>query len=328
MDRSDWLDLRRTGVGGSDIAALVWPHLPSATVLGERPPFKSRMQVYLDKTGQLDEEAPSEYLRDGSDLEPHVAARLREWAHEHEPTLSFDDEPPQTKLVERERKGRYLPMIVSLDRFGRLGEEPVGIELKTTNPHSFEAWEYGVPLSYRCQVQWYMEGLSLPRFYVACWSYGRPLSVHVVEHDAAFCNQLLDAAVDFWHDHILADSPPPYDGSKSDTLRLAELYPQATNTEVVALDSDKAVELVDDYRTCSEQVEFWGEQLEGVKNRLRALLGDAAYGRVGEYLVSYSNVSQRRVDTDLLKTRYPDVYKATLREKTYRRWGGIRRVAV
>ena len=62
MNREEWLNERRSGIGGSDAAA----------VMGLNP-WKSPLDVYLDKTGQLMESPDNPALYWGRVLEEVVA---------------------------------------------------------------------------------------------------------------------------------------------------------------------------------------------------------------------------------------------------------------
>lgn len=69
LSRADWLEVRRTGIGGSDAAAAVGLN-----------PYKSQLELWLEKTGR-DAELPKPDPNDttepiywGTLLEPIVAA--------------------------------------------------------------------------------------------------------------------------------------------------------------------------------------------------------------------------------------------------------------
>ena len=62
MDRRTWLELRRKGIGGSDVS-----------IIAGINKFRSIYQLWLEKTGQMElEEADSEYAHFGTVLEPLV----------------------------------------------------------------------------------------------------------------------------------------------------------------------------------------------------------------------------------------------------------------
>lgn len=62
MDRMEWLELRRKGIGGSDVS-----------IIAGINKFKSVFQLWLEKTGHVElEETDSEYAYFGTILEPLV----------------------------------------------------------------------------------------------------------------------------------------------------------------------------------------------------------------------------------------------------------------
>ncbi len=67
MERETWLQLRKTGIGGSDAGAICGVD-----------PYKSAMKVFRDKTEETVEEADNEAVRIGRDLEQYVAGRFME----------------------------------------------------------------------------------------------------------------------------------------------------------------------------------------------------------------------------------------------------------
>ena len=66
-NRAVWLQERRTGIGGSDVPA----------ILGISP-YGSPYSVWADKLGLLPERECSEAMRQGADLEAYVSRRFCE----------------------------------------------------------------------------------------------------------------------------------------------------------------------------------------------------------------------------------------------------------
>ena len=54
ISREEWLAWRRTGIGGSDAAAVIGLN-----------PFRSRIEVYADKMGMMPEKEDTESMRLG-----------------------------------------------------------------------------------------------------------------------------------------------------------------------------------------------------------------------------------------------------------------------
>ena len=61
QDRSQWLEERRQGIGGSDAAAAVG-----------LSPWKTRLELWLEKTGQTPDREETPEMRRGTLLEPVV----------------------------------------------------------------------------------------------------------------------------------------------------------------------------------------------------------------------------------------------------------------
>ena len=62
VDATEWLRLRKTGIGGSDAGAICGMN-----------PYSSAMKVFQDKTSEDVEAQDNEAIRIGRDLEDYVA---------------------------------------------------------------------------------------------------------------------------------------------------------------------------------------------------------------------------------------------------------------
>lgn len=132
MSRNDWLEHRRHGIGGSD----------AAVIMGVSP-WKSLMDLWLEKTGQYVEGIDSESMYWGRVLEDVIA---KEFAIRNKlkirrvnAILQHPDHPYMIANVDRVIVGRKE-----------------GLEIKTGHEFSSQHWENGVPAYYYAQVQHYM----------------------------------------------------------------------------------------------------------------------------------------------------------------------------
>ena len=141
-DREAWLKNRTRGIGGSDISAVVGLN-----------PYKSNVDLWLEKTGQITPEdiSDKDYVKYGTEAERH----LRELFKLDFPQYTVD-------YVENNSftNSKYPWAVASLD--GWLTDENGrrGIwECKTTNilqSMQKEKWNNQIPMSYYCQVLFYM----------------------------------------------------------------------------------------------------------------------------------------------------------------------------
>ena len=67
LDKKEWLQYRKQGIGGSDAGA----------VCGLNP-YRTAMQVYQDKISKETEEIDNEAMRQGREFEDYVARRFTE----------------------------------------------------------------------------------------------------------------------------------------------------------------------------------------------------------------------------------------------------------
>ena len=61
-------------------------------------------------------------------------------------------------------------------------------------------------------------------------------------------------------------------------------------------------------------------EAEGIKDQIKAAMGDHEAMQAGEYKITYRTVKTARIDTTALKKALPDVAQAFSRETTVRRF--------
>jgi len=260
-ERRAWLERRRTGIGGSDVAA----------VLGLSP-WTSRWSLWADKVGLLElDEDPSEAMEFGKRAED----MLRQW---------FEDRTGMTVAgVQAEHTDPDRPwMRVTLDgevwTFNdRLSAaELLGVvEFKATG-ESPAAWADGPPIQYQCQASWAMAITGARRvwFGVLHIPFGRPtFRTYLYERDENDIAYVVDACDRFWHDHVVTGNPPLADGSRATTEALADVYYDPTEAAIEA--DEEIAGIVASLRLVSADLKVLEERETELKNRVRAYLGDA-----------------------------------------------------
>jgi putative phage-type endonuclease len=296
MPRDKWLKLRRKGIGGSDVSA----------ILGINP-WKTAMDVWLEKTGEFteDEEPGNEKMYWGNVLEDIVA---REFA-------------ARTGLKVRRRnailkhKDRSF-MLANVDRLV-IGHK-AGLECKTAGQYTSDDWAMGVPEYYQAQVQHYMAVTGYPVWYVAVLIGGQEFKYYKITRDNYFIRELIEAESEFWN-MVETRTPPPVDGTRASTELIKKLYPEAEKGNEIELPFE-AFELIQQYEKASEEE----KQIQLVKdeaaNRLKDMLGTAEKGTIHGRQVIWQNVVSKRLNTKELKKEYPDIYERFAQESIYRRF--------
>lgn len=257
------LELRKQGLGSSDIAAVVGLNK-----------FRSPLDVYQEKAGLKPGFEGNEFTYWGTALEPAIANR---YAEEEGVELVECD-----TLIHPE----HSFALATPDR--AIIGQPTLVEIKCSGMRRSNDWgDPGtdqVPAHYLIQCQWQMMVASavapapIEQVHLAALFSGNKYEVYIIQADRQLQNHLLHAADSFWHDHVLAEEPPPIDGSQRSTAWLNEYW--------VSHD-DEIVE-------APEEAIIWAEQLKAARsgeevnkaarreaeNHLKDIIGDRA-GIVG-----------------------------------------------
>jgi putative phage-type endonuclease len=193
---------RKHYIGGSDIAAIVG-----------LDPWRSPLDVYLEKVGQGRDVIVTEQMKWGMRLEPLI---LKGYA--------------ETTGRKLRRKLRLL-----VDRQHNFIAGHVDAITTQTPRRVVEAkasrseW-HTPPDNYMAQVQWYLRITGLEIADIVALFGGSQLRVYEIQADAEAQRELVEAAVEFWANHVLARVPPA-PRSEADVRKL---WSAKTGKQVVA----------------------------------------------------------------------------------------------
>lgn len=184
MNREQWLADRRKGVGGSDAAA----------VLGLSK-WKTPLDVYLDKRGEVADTPDNEAMLWGRALEPVIRQQYAE----------------RTGRVVRVPDGiiqhpDHPFMLASLD--GMTSDRRV-VEIKTarTGQDWGEIGSDEVPMAYLLQVQHYMAVTGYAVADIAVLIGGSDFRLYEVPADRELQDMLIAGEAEFWR-HVKQGTPP------------------------------------------------------------------------------------------------------------------------
>ena len=257
--RESWLSARRSGIGGSDAAAIIGVS-----------PWRTPLDVYLDKTGQGVEQADSDPMLWGRLLEPVVRQR-------------YADVTGREVLVPDVPNGIVVHpsipyMLTTLDGYVDGAVRRV-VEVKTARsgadwgePGSDEIPDYYLP-----QVQHYLAVTGFSVADIAVLIAGSDFRIYTVEANPEFQELLIAAESVFW-DHV-QNGIPPAPVCAADVLRM---YPRDDGRSVVASDDVLAdMELAAALRQSikSAELELEGDKKEGVlgvMDRIKTAIGQAS----------------------------------------------------
>lgn len=258
----EWHELRRTGIGGSDIAPIV-----------KASPWTSPFTLWAKKTGKIDDSfTPSEAAEWGTRLEAVIIDKFEE-AH---PELTVYRDAGTWANIDRPWQLANPDAVFEQDgEFGIL-------EIKTARYE--EDWRgsdgWQVPVYYRTQVQWYLQTFGFKRAIVAVLFSGSKYIELEVEADTFEQDTNLAEVVAF-REYVEADRQPDFDGALSTLETVRELHPNITDDEVELAELGKL------YTTALAAL----DEAEASLNQAKALvldeMGDAKRGLIdGEWKVT------------------------------------------
>lgn len=295
MSREDWLKARQMGIGGSDASA----------VAGFNP-WKSAMQVYIDKKEENPKEEHSFRMELGNKLEQTVAD-------------IFTD---KTNLKVRNVNGllrnpKYPFATANIDR-AIVGEKAF-LECKTTNSYAAKEWEDGkIPIQYEIQCLHYMAITGAEYCYIAALIGNQDFVIHKIERDEDAIKQLMTIEEKFWNENILKDILPDPDGSDSYNEYLSKKY-KNTNEETVNLSYMNNVEdIFKRYDEIQIDIKDLEKEKKTIEQLLKEELKEAQKGTVGDRVVTWKAQERTSIDTKRLKAEVPEIAERYSKKSSYR----------
>lgn len=280
MDRATWLDLRKQGIGGSDAAA----------VCG-LDKYRSPMEVYLDKIGELPDNEAGEAAEWGNILEPVVA----------------DEFSRRTGVVLREAKQLLVHpehpfMLANLDRWARDPfEDADGIyEGKTVTAYKADDWaEGGIPDRAHVQTMHYLAVTGCTYAYIAVLIGGQRLEWRRIARDEEAIASLIAIEAEFWQ-RVLDRRPPPADGSDACTQFLATFYD--VDPDSIAVLPPTVTDLLEQRAQAKAEEKAAKERAAEAQNRICQLMGTAEVGYLdGEVVCTWKQMPEAPVAASVRK---------------------------
>jgi putative phage-type endonuclease len=182
LNRDQWLQVRKGGIGSSDAAAAVGLN-----------PYKSQLELWMEKTGQ-DEQLPK--------ADPHDESSPLYWGTLLEPIVAAHYTRRTGNKVRRVNAVLQHPtepwMLANLDREVIGTPEVQILECKTAGINGARLWKDGVPEYVQLQVMHQLAVTGSRAADVAVLIGGQDLQVHRIERDEALIANLMALERQFW----------------------------------------------------------------------------------------------------------------------------------
>jgi len=297
LPHEDWLELRRKGIGGSDVS-----------VVCGISKYKSPVELWLDKTGQIQGDEAGEPAYWGVQLEALVRAEFTK--------RTGIEVMPVNQLLQ----GTEHPfMLANLD--GTCEHPDFGtviFEAKTASAYLANAWDDKIPDEYMLQIQHYMAVTGYGGAFIAVLIGGNCFRWKFVERDEEIIAMLIQLETDFWN-CVQESVPPPLDGSDASKEFLNNQFPDSVPRSTIELPKD-AADLILQYEFAAQEESKAKERKQQAENLLKEMLGSNEVGTIGERVITWKSVNQTRLDTKTLKFEHPTLYEKFANTTSHRRF--------
>ena len=303
QDREKWLELRRTGIGGSEAAVVVFGKSFGQTLFS----------LWLDKTGQLE--------RTDDDFDEDAKERML-WGQRSEVMIAEEFTARTGKKLIRcgmLRSNEHPFMIADVDRLV-VGENAI-VEIKTTAFWNKDEWaDDCVPDSYILQSLHYLAVTGAETCYFACLLGGQKMVIRELyrEDYEDDIEALIEAERNFWENYVTCKKLPDVDGSDTCKECLLKLY-KGGDEEAAELDGSIDAE-IDNLFDLKAQIKKLQTMADERENKVRLLMENHEFGRSPKYNISYkSSFTKAGFNTKQFAKDYPDLYARYRTENRYRR---------
>lgn len=283
MGSAQWLEERRKGIGGADIAAIMG-----------LSPFRTAFRVYQEKRKEVE------------DWEGNTST---DWGHLMEPAIRQFYSDKTGRDVRLPDKIMYHPkypfMLASLDGFTDDGRV---VEIKTAR--SGKGWGEPetdqIPDYYALQVHHYMTITGFQVADIPVSIAGGSPSIYTVEADKEISEMIIEACAKFWERVQSGNPPDPVTYADA----VARFSRSTAEGSVIASTGD--IEAVNELRAVRTEISRLEAKENEIKGNLIISLGEAGNiltDTAGNPLITYKLAKGRQaVDLKLLQREMPEIY--------------------
>lgn len=274
LSKKEWLVHRKSGIGGSDIGA----------ILGVNP-YRSALAVWHDKVKGSPDETENIPAELGIYLEPFMKSKFEKWLLKNEgieakvEKIDYILQHPENKIALANIDGHFI----------HPEKEGCIVEYKTTSERHYKEWEEGnLPDHNYLQTQWYLYVTNEKYCYLPFLIGNRKFDVLTIERNEEVIKKIIEVSTDFWENFVLTETPPAPDGSISAGKILDEIYNKEETGKITEFPPfGDEVELLDKYNELNESKKETEKEMETIKQKIKAEMGDSEIAVAGRHKISW-----------------------------------------
>jgi putative phage-type endonuclease len=308
LTNADWLQMRKKGVGGSEVAALFG-----------KSNYASPLSLYMDKLSDAvkDDSEENEFLEWGKTLEPIIRDKFPDKFKKFTGVgIEVEEYPFMMQSKEREfmlanvdgilapvsdyafkiqvEEGEWEEYFIPAGQMG-------GLEIKTGSGFTAKNWKNNsLPDGYFLQTQHYMAVTGLPYFFVVALI-DKSMLWRYVPRDEELISIITEVEKRFWNENVLAKVPPAPIGKEIDSSVLKDLYPQELKDKALDLSNmaDKRVR----YKEIAEEMTGLKAEQDRIKQEFMAAMKDSEIAFVGDKKVTWKTQNKASYTVQASSTR-------------------------
>ncbi len=284
-NRQEWLRERKNYLGGSDLGAIAGLN-----------PYRTALDVYLDKTSDDIREETNAAMRWGNLLEDVVAKAYSE-------DTGYDVEIEPNTIYHPE----YKFLGANIDRWS--DNKRRILECKTASFLKAKEWgDLGtdqIPESYLIQNATYSAVCNIPVVDTAVLIGGQDFRIYTYNRNKELENKIIKIGVNFWHNHIEKKVPPKCVNTR-DTFNL---FPESHHHEIVA--ESNIIQKLEELKAAKKEENKIQFVIEKLKVEIQEFMRDydVLIDIQGNVIATWKNTAPRSlVDQKKLKEKYNEVY--------------------
>ncbi len=259
LTRGEWLDARKTHIGGSDVAQ----------ILGQSP-YGGPLSVYNAKV-LGESQSDSDWLKFGRSVEGAIAdmyATKTGRKVEDCGATSFCYHP------------EYDWLAATLDRIVHSRHEavePAPLELKHVSTFEKPAdWAESPPLHYQIQLQTQIACYGSDWGSLAGMFPGYQLAYKDIDRDDGFLNAAMPVLKEFWQ--RVSEKDPPAPTSEKDLPAVKRLWEHETGEEIIL--DETVMGKVDLWSNLKKEIREADKKAKAIEAELRAAMKTATFGKM------------------------------------------------
>lgn len=296
MSRDDWLKCRKSGIGGSDASAVAGIN-----------PWKSPLNVYLDKTSDTIDNSTNFRMELGNRLEQLVA------------DLFTEETGKKVRNVNGIlRNNNYKFAFANIDR-AVVGEKSI-LECKTTNSFASKEWEEGVPPHYEIQCMHYMAVTGAEKCYVAALIGNQEFRIHTLLRDEETIEYLMKIEKEFWENCIKGDNVPLPDGSSQYSDHLKNKYKNSNGEKINLEYLNNGKEKIESYFNLKDEKKNIDKKIKEIEQIFQKEMKENEIANLGDHKITWKTSTRNSFDSKVFKNDYPELYEKYMNSTSYRRF--------